>query len=479
MAVDKDLLKIEQEIIGDIFTTGESMKVLRELCDDIGHRFGGSESERAGAEFLKSKMIEYGLANVNVEEFSLASWERGPASLHLTSPVQRDYTCVAMPYSCAADLEAELIDVGEGELADYERLKDLIPGRIVVTAAETNKPGERKSHRIVKFNWAVEYGAAGVVFINQNPGLLHITGALFGYTKIQNPAEDWESPIPGVGVSWEAGQSILRLIERSNGEGTLHLKTENRTFASTSRNVVGEIVGSEFPDEVVLIGGHFDGHDIAQGAGDDGAGTITGLEAGRALAKYKGQLKRTVRVICFGSEEIGLLGAFHHAQSHDPASFRFVMNLDGAGRGKGGNDVLTLSEWPELTPWFEQWMKDHEYDFEMKQQIGPYSDHYPFALRGVPNGTLNNHELAPGQVGRGYGHTEADTLDKIYLRGLQMSSILAARLALSIANAEDWPAVQMRTDAEVREAVGKAGFLERAVKTGYLPELAEDAAKAE
>ena len=77
---------------------------------------------------------------------------------------------------------------------------------------------------------------------------------------------------------------------------------ENKTFASTSRNVIGEIVGSEHPDEVVLMGGHFDGHDIAQGAGDDGAGTITGLEAARVLVPHKGKLKRTVRVICFGSE---------------------------------------------------------------------------------------------------------------------------------------------------------------------------------
>ncbi len=89
---------------------------------------------------------------------------------------------------------------------------------------------------------------------------------------------------------------------------------------------------------MVLIGGHFDGHDIAQAAGDDGAGTITGLEAGRVLVPHKGKLKRTVRVVCFGSEEIGLLGAFHHAQTTDPDSYRFVMNLDGAGRGMGGQE---------------------------------------------------------------------------------------------------------------------------------------------
>ena len=461
---------IEQQILADIWTTDEPMTVLRELCDDIGHRFGGSESERLGAEFLKQKMLDYGLENVRIEEFPLASWERGSAYLKLLEPVEREFSVVAMPYCPAADLTAQIVDVGEGDLADYERLGDAIKGKIVITDAETNKPGERKSHRIVKYNWAVEYGAAAIVYINQNPGMLHITGALFGHTAIQSPAEEWEVPIPGVGVTWEAGSAIRRLVERTGGEGKIHLKLENRTFASTSRNVIGEITGSEHPDEVVLIGGHFDGHDIAQAAGDDGAGTITGLEAARVLVPHKDKLKRTVRVVCFGSEEIGLLGAFHHAQNTDPDSYRFVMNLDGAGRGQGGHEQLTLTEWPELQPWFETWSREHHYGFEIRQQVSAYSDHYPFALRGIPNGTVNAQDSTAGMIGRGYGHTEADTLDKVHVRGLQMSAALVARLVLAIANAEDWPAPERRSDAEVRELLEKNKFLAAAIKTGYLLE---------
>jgi len=459
---------VEQQILGDSWTTDEPMQVLRELCDDIGHRFGGSESERQGGELLKRKMEEYGLENVRIEEFSLASWERGSASLKLLEPVERDFSCIAMPYCPSADLNAEIIDVGEGEQADYERLGDAIKGKIVITDAETNKPGERKSHRIVKYMWAVEYGAAAIVYINQNPGMLHITGALFGHTSIHNPPEQWEVPIPGVGVSWEAGSSIRRLTERSGGSGRMHLQLTNRTFASTSRNVIGEIVGSEQPDEVVLMGGHFDGHDIAQGAGDDGAGTITGLEAARLLVKHKDSITRTVRVICFGSEEIGLLGSFHHAQNTDPDSYRFVLNLDGAGRGEGGHEQVTLCDRPELRPWFERWSQDHHYAFELKDQVSAYSDHYPFALRGVAAGTLNAQDSTAGMIGRGYGHTEADTLDKVHLRGLQMSAALVSRLVYSIANADDWPASERRTDAQVREMLEKNKFLEAAVRTGYL-----------
>jgi hypothetical protein len=463
-----DLRELERHIIGAIWTTDEPYRVLRELCDDIGHRFGGSESERQGAEFLKARMDEYGLQNVRIEEFPMAGWERGTAALKLVEPVERDYSCVAMPYCPSADLTAEIIDVGEGELADFERVGSEVAGKIVISAAETNKPGERKSHRTDKFGWAIERGAVGYIYINQNPGLLHITGSITGRNPFGSTAADREAPIPGVGVSWEAGSVILRLIERSGGQGKVQLKLKNRTFDSMSRNVIGEVVGSEKPNEVVLFGGHFDGHDISQGAGDDGAGAVTGLEAARALAMLKGQLKRTARVICFGSEEIGLIGAFHHAKTTDPDSYRFVMNLDGAGRGQGGQEQITLSGWPEIGAWFEGWAKEHHYPFTVLDQLNSHSDHYPFALRGVPNGTLNSADRTAGMIGRGWGHTEADTFDKIHLRGLQMSAILVARLALAIANAEDWPAMR-RTEDEVREQLKANNLLERAERAGRFP----------
>jgi Iap family predicted aminopeptidase len=463
-----EYLDIERAIIGEIWTSDESYRVLRELCDDIGHRFAGSPSERRGAEFLAGRMRDYGLQNVRLEEFPVASWERGSAALRLVAPVERAFTCVAMPYCPAADLTAEVIDAGEGEEADFQRLGEAVRGKVVISAAETNKPGEKKSHRNDKFGWAVERGAAAYIFVNQNPGMLHITGSITGRTPGDPTAAGREAPIPGVGVSWEAGSAIKRLMERDGGKGRIHLKLENRTYDSTSQNVIGEVTGSEHPNEVVLMGGHYDGHDIAQGAGDDGAGAVTGLEAARALAQHKGKLKRTVRVICFGSEEVGLVGAFTHARSTDPDSYRFVMNLDGAGNGSGGTEQITLSGWPELAPWLERFAKEHHYAFPVIDRMNSHSDHYPFALRGVPNGTLNSRDPNTALIGRGWGHTEADTLDKVNLRGLQMSAILVARLALAMANADEFPA-KRRSQDEVRTQLEKEKLLERAIAAGRFP----------
>lgn len=460
----------DRHILGEIWTSDESWRNLAYLCDDIGHRFAGSASEHAGAEFLLEKMREYGLENTRLEEFPMASWERGECSLKLTAPVERDFSAIAMPYCPSADLEAEVIDVGEGELVDFERLGDQIRGKIVLTDAETNKPGERKSHRIDKFNWAVEFGAVACVFMNQNPGLLHITGSIPGQKQSRNTVEDSEAAIPGIGISYEAGKAIRRLAER--GTPRLHIRTTNRTFMSKSYNVIGEIVGTEHPDEIILMGGHYDGHDVAQGAGDDGAGTITGLEAGRALAGLKGQLKRTIRVICFGAEEVGLLGAWHHAALHAgpdaTQQFRFVMNLDGAGRGMGGHEQMTVSSLPELAEYFERLGREMAYEFPVRNELNSHSDHFPFAVRGIPNGTLNSRDSTAGMIGRGWGHTEADTLDKVHLRGLQMSAILAARLAVRLAQDDEYPGRQRSLD-EVREQLAAAGILERQMQAGRFP----------
>lgn len=463
---DDRLTEIDRHILGTIWTSNESMKNLTYLCDDLGHRFAGSDREHKAGEYLKQKMEEYGLDNVTVEEFPMASWKRGECKVWLTAPLEREFSAIAMPFCPSADIEAEVIDVGEGELPDFERLEDRISGKIVLTDAETNSPGQRKSHRNDKFGWAIERGALACVYINQNPGMLHITGSITGKVPGGSSAAEREAPIPGIGISYEGGMTIRRLASR----GTLKMKisTKNETYDSTSFNVVGEVVGTEHPEEVVLLGGHYDGHDIAQGAGDDGAGTITGLEAGRALAGLKGTLKRTVRVICFGSEEVGLLGAWHHADTHKNDNFRFVMNLDGAGRGSGGLEQMTVSSLPEMADYFGQLGQDLAYSFDVKDELNSHSDHFPFAIRGFPNGTLNAKDSTAGMVGRGWGHTEADTLDKISLRGLQMSAILVARLAARMAQDDGYPG-RKRTVDEVRQQLDDVGILERQQEAGRFP----------
>ncbi len=454
------LRELDRVVLGEIWASDEAWRNLVYLCDDLGHRFAGSEQEWRAAEFLAERLRAYGLENVHLEEFSIATWERGSSHLWVVEPLERKLSVLAMPYCPSARVEAEVIDVGEGELPDFDRLASKIPGKIVLTDAETNRPGERKSHRTDKYNWAVQRGAAAVLFVNQNPGQLHITGSLTGRNPNGTSAVDREAPIPGLGLTYETGLFLRRLAER--GTLRLRLATENWTREARSANVIAELPGCTRPEEIILVGGHYDGHDIAQGASDDGAGTVVGLEVGRALAHLRGQLARTVRVICFGAEELGLLGAYHHAAraAARDERIRFVLNLDGAGRGSGGQEQLVLSGFPELVPYFQAISRELPYDFAIRDELNAHSDHFPFALRGIPNATLSSRDATAGMIGRGWGHTEADTLDKVTLRSMQLAAALAARLVIRLSEDEEFPGRQ-RTLEEVRQQLAEAGLLER------------------
>jgi Iap family predicted aminopeptidase len=443
-----DLSAIDRHIIGETWTTDEMWRNLLHLCDDLGHRFGGSPSEHAAAEFLLEKMRAYGLTNAHLEEFPVYTWERGSCELTVTEPDTRALTAISMPYTGSGTFEGVLIDAGGGEREDYERLGDVVRGNIVLTDAET----ETRSHRTDKYRWAHEAGAIAVVFLNRNPGLLHITGALYAQTPGGESDADHEAPLPGIGITFESGQLLRRLLER--GAVRVRIDLRNATRLSHSYNVVGDIPGGAKAEEIVLFGGHYDGHDIAQGAADDGAGTLVGLEVGRVLAPFAGKFDRTIRIICYGCEEIGLIGSWAHADTYGAQGvterLAFSMNLDGAGRGAGGRDMVMVSRDDAWSEYFRALGERLGYDFTVNDNLSVHSDHFPYFLLGYPSATLRSQDATAGMIGRGYGHTEADTVDKVTPRGLQMGAAFTARVAARLACDEQLPG-GVRSQAAVRE----------------------------
>jgi Peptidase family M28/PA domain len=451
-----DLSQVDQHIIGEAWTTDEMWRNLLHLCDDIGHRFGGSASEHAGAEFLLDKMRSYGLSNAHLEEFPVYTWERGRCDLAVIEPGPRQLSAIAMPYCGSGTFEGQLLDAGEGEREDYARLGEVVRDKIVLTDAETAS----RSHRTDKYRWAHEAGAKAVVFLNRNPGLLHITGALYAQKPGGESDADHEAPIPAIGITFESGELLRRLLDR--GPVTVRIDLENKTRLSHSYNVVGDIPGGDRAHEIVLFGGHYDGHDIAQGAADDGAGTLVGLEAGRLLVPYSGQIDRTIRIICYGCEEIGLIGSWAHVDTYDDESSSerlvFSMNLDGAGRGDGGQDSVTVTRDDDWVSYFKALTSGLDYEYETGDNLSVHSDHFPYFLKGYPSATMRSRDATAGMIGRGYGHTEADTVDKVTPRGLQMGAVLAARVALRLACEPELPGGLRSTD-DVREILKKDDML--------------------
>jgi Zn-dependent M28 family amino/carboxypeptidase len=430
-------ISLDQKIVGDIYTSPEAMENLSRLCDDFGSRFGGTEGERLAADFIQSKFEEYGLKSVHREEIEYLGWTRGEASLEIIDPIKKVIPCISLPHSPPVDMEAVIIDMEDGAPADFDSRADAIKGKIVMTTSVFEpKDTKRWVHRNEKYGRSLLAGAAGFIFVNHYPGYGPATGGISLLGKA--------GPIPGLSVAKEDGAFIKRLIERK-GPVTVHIKTSDSLAPTTSWNIIGELPGDQHPDEIILLGSHYDGHDISQGAVDPASGVTAVLEAARALAKHAAPLPRTLRFVAWGVEEIGLLGSKAYVAAHadELENIRFYLNMDAAG-GDMPKDI-NLHAWPELGETFARYQKEMALDFAIGQTFHDASDHYPFLLEGVTTGGIE--AVRKTRSGRGYGHTWYDTLDKVDQTDVRAAASLAARLALRIASEEDWPASPRDKDA--------------------------------
>lgn len=430
-------LSLDQQIIGDVYTSTEVMDNLTILCDEFGSRFGGTPGEKQAADFMKETLEGYGLSNVHLEPISYEGWQRGEVTFAVTSPTTEEIDCMTLPHSPPANISGQIIDLGDGAPEDFDRLADDIEGKIVMVTSEAYPgSGRRWIHRNEKYGRSLLAGAIGFIFVNHYPGYGPATGGI---------GENGAGHIPGIALSYENGMYLRRMIQR-HGDVTVRLISLDVIKPMISWNVIADLPGKKDPDQIVMIGCHYDGHDIAQGAADPASGTVAVMEAARVLAKYAPDLPITIRFALWGVEEIGLLGSKQYAAAHDDAldTLRFYLNMDMAG-AIDPKDV-ELNEWPDLAPIFKAWAKEMALPFQVGQSVHAHSDHYPFLMAGVPTGGIGR--LRKGRSGRGYGHTRYDTLDKVEIRGLREAAVLAARLALRIASRETWP-VQRRSRKDV------------------------------
>jgi Iap family predicted aminopeptidase len=471
-----DVAALEKAVLGEVWTSEAAYATLGELCDTFGHRFAGSPGERGAAGFLAERLRRYGLENVADEPFQYTGWVRGPETVEMVAPSRQPVRALALPYCPAGEVEAELRWAGDGEPEDYASAgaaEGELRGTIVMTAAETaTRNGRPSSHRRDKYMRAVEAGAVAYLYVNQNPGDMPVTGGLPAGGK--GPA-----PIPGLSLSFETGEWLRRRLQR--GAVRLRIATAAAFPEVSSSNVSAGIPAdpaSPLRDALVIAGGHYDSHDIAPGALDNGAGVVCALEAARvlaAVARARGRgFARTLRFCFFAAEEIGLLGSWEYVRRHVDELDRvtFMLNLDTVGRGFPGSEALVVTGIPELVPHFREMTGRMGYGMEVRDRFTSASDHFPFAMNGVPSGEVSTVQLAAtstnGLVGRGWGHTTADTFDKANARSLQSAAAVTARVLLRVADEPDWPA-QRRSTEQVERQLEETGMLERLKLSGRWP----------
>ena len=434
-------LNHDRQMVGDIYTSNEVMDNLTVLCDDFGSRFAGTPEEHKAATFISETFTRYGLKNVRLEEYPYAGWTRGEATLRITEPIERTLHCISLPYCPANDINAELVSVGFGSPAEYSELGETGRDKIILASSASPRDLGRWVHRKEKYERAVLSGASAFIFVSEHPGVGPETGSL----QNNRPA-----PIPGISVCKEDGDFLTRCINRY-GRVMMQLQTTDINEPRTSWNVVADLLGKDKPEEMIVLGCHYDGHDISQGAHDPASGMVSVIEAARVLSIYAADiLKRTVRFIAFGTEEIGLTGAFRYVEEHaeELDSIKLMLNMDAAG-GKSRKGIV-LHHWETLEPFFITAQEQIHADMPVGQKVHSYSDHFPFFLEGVPSCHMGDPTSTPS--GRGFGHTAYDTLEKVELDNLRRASSIGARIALRCANDDNLNA-KRRTKTEVQKIV--------------------------
>lgn len=433
----------ERDIVAELALTSEGYKNLTVLCDEFGSRFGGTPEDRKAVEYMLKKFEEYGLENVHGEEFMHNAWTRGPAKLETLSPLAKELKCISLPYNVASTVEGEVVYVGHGTPDDYEATGDTIRGKVVMANAKSPSYYHRGVHRAEKLGRAIAGGAIGFIWMRWDPGLLEETGA----TRWLKPVE-----IPCVGVSREVGEEIVRM--QGKGPVKVRITTADTVRPAPVWNVVAEIKGRTNPEKVIVMGAHYDGHDIAPGAMDDGAGAMVVMETARALARNKDVIGKTLRFILFPIEEIGLGGSYNYVDMHrsDLDQIEMMFNLDGAGRSFSQPGVVLYGHWTSLFNYFKSVGKEMKQPMQVANSKSLYSDHLPFQLMGLPSGGLR--EFNDANTGtRGWGHSAADTLDKVSPRALEGTASFLARLVLYMSNRTDWPGKRI-TEKEAQEVLG-------------------------
>ena len=292
---------------------------LKSLCKDVGHRLSGSKSAQLAVEWAELLMQKTNLDTVYLQPLMVPHWVRGDVGRVNWKNKKGDVfetNCTALGGSVGTNgkLKGEIIEINSWEqLEEYG--KEKITGKIVFFNRPMNPTyistfmayGNCVDQRHQGASRAVEYGAIGVIVrsmtlkMDNNPH----TGSM-GYN-------DSTKKIPAAAISTKDAHELSNAIKHGEFK-QLSMELSCKQLKDTiSYNVIGEIFGSEYKDEVILVGGHLDSWDIGEGAHDDGAGVVQSLQVLETFKKLNILPKRTIRCVMYMNEENGNRGGIHYA----------------------------------------------------------------------------------------------------------------------------------------------------------------------
>lgn len=425
--------QIESEIdafkIKDIYTetleNNRAYKWLGELCSH-GHRQSGSHTANRAQDYLLSLMSTMKFDTLYTQECEVAFWDRGimPEEVSILSADNRRISldCIALGNSVGTDartLSADVVEVHS--LDEVDELGESLRSKIVFY----NRPmdptkirtfsayGGAVDQRVFGADRAAKYGAVAVLVRSMTTSHDDVP-----HTGV-NIYNEGTNPIPAIAISTNSANLLSNTL-KLNPKLKVELKADCKQMENrTSYNLIGEIKGSENPEDIILVGGHVDSWDVGTGAHDDGAGCAHSLDAIATLIAIGYKPKKTWRCVLFANEENGLKGGLKYAEiSNNNEEYHLAAIESDAGgfTPRGFSFTATDSVYKELIANIEAFsdlLEPYGLSFNVG---GAGADINPLKSQ---NGLLFGFR-PDSQRYFDYHHTQEDTFDKVNMRELQL-----------------------------------------------------------
>lgn len=406
---------------------GQAYEWLDYLTNRIGSRLSGSLGAERAVAWTKAALDALGLDRVYLQPVKVPKWVRGAKEFALieTAPgVTFNVPITALGGSVATPsvgLKAFVV-----EAQGIEELKALgreqIEGKIVFF----NRPMQADlistfqaysgcvDQRYSGAKEASAYGAVGVIVRSMNLRLddLPHTGAM-SYGD-----QDVSKRIPAAAISTNAAEKLSKLLKLEPNLKFL-FRQQCKTYPDVwSHNVIGEITGSEFPNEIIVVGGHLDSWDLGDGAHDDGAGVVQSMEVLRLFKATGYKPKRTIRVVLFMNEENGLRGGNAYADNALLTGERHIFALESDAGGftpRGFSFNCSDEEFAQIESWkplFKPYLIHYFEQGGSGADIRPLKNKYNVlaGLRPDSQRYFDHH------------HAENDTFDAVNKRELELGA---------------------------------------------------------
>lgn len=427
-----------RKIFDKALTEGRSYDWLAYLSTSIGGRLAGSPQAAAAVEYTYQMMDTLGLDSVWLQPCMVPHWVRGEQEqVRIVSSAKMgdvELNALALGNSVGTSehgITAEVIEVQSLDEVD-ELGREAIAGKIVFynrpmdpTQINTfNAYGGAVDQRGAGASRASRHGAIGVLVRSMTTSQDDVphTGSMY--------YDDDVLKIPAVAISTNDADLLSRLLQEESIR--VYMRTMCETFPDKlSYNVIGEIRGSEYPDEIIAIGGHLDSWDVGQGAHDDGAGCVQAMDVLQLIKRLGYQPKRTIRAVMFMNEENGLRGGRAYAEASNAKEEYHVAAIES---DRGGFTPRGFSAEGEPSIFETKYRKVSRWS----PLLEPYGLTFSIGGSGADIGPLKSQKgllfgLVPdSQRYFDYHHTATDTFDKVNRRELEMGAGAMAALVYLI-----------------------------------------------